>query len=83
MISDQELYRRRFLLVLALAVSGIFLFMIKGFLIALVLGAVFTGLANPLYSWLLGKMPGRRSLVAVLSLLISLLAVGLPLVAFL
>lgn len=83
MISDQELYRRRFLLVLALAVSGIFLFMIKGFLIALVLGAVFTGLANPLYSWLLGKMPGRRSLVAVLTLLISLLAVGLPLVAFL
>lgn len=83
MISDQELYRRRFLLFLALAVSAIFLYMIKGFLIALVLGAVFSGLANPLHSWLLRKMPGKRSLVSVLTLLILFLAVGLPLVAFL
>ena len=83
MISDQELYRRRFLLSLALAVTGIFLYMIKGFLIALVLGAVFSGLAHPLYSWLLGRIPGKRALVSVLTLLILLLAVGLPLVAFL
>ena len=83
MTSDQELYRRRLLLVLAVAVSGIFLYMIKGFLIALVLGAVFSGLAHPLYSWLLGKMPRKSSLASALTLLILLLAVGLPLIAFL
>jgi predicted PurR-regulated permease PerM len=83
MNSDQELYRRRFLLFLAVAVSGIFLYMIKGFLIALVLGAVFSGLANPLYTWLLRKMPRRRSIASAITLLILLLAVGLPLTAFL
>ncbi len=83
MISDQDLYRRRFLLFLAVAVSGIFLYMIKGFLIALVLGAVFSGLANPLYTWLLRKMPRRSSIASALTLLILLLAVGLPLTAFL
>ena len=82
MNSDQELYRRRFLLFLAVAVSGIFLYMIKGFLIALVLGAVFSGLANPLYTWLLRKMPRRRSIASAITLLILLLAVGLPLTAF-
>ena len=76
MNSDQELYRRRFLLFLAVAVSGIFLYMIKGFLIALVLGAVFSGLANPLYTWLLRKMPRRRSIASAITLLILLLAVG-------
>lgn len=83
MNSDQELSRRRLLLVLALAVSAIFLYMIKGFLIALILGAVFSGLANPLYSWLLRKMPRKRSLAAALTLLVLLLAIGLPLTAFL
>lgn len=83
MTSDQELYRRRFLLFLALAVTATFLYMIKGFLIALILGAVFTGLANPLYSWLLGRMPRRSWLAATLTLLILLLAVALPLTAFL
>ncbi|MBP9823477.1 MAG: AI-2E family transporter [Thermoanaerobaculia bacterium] len=83
MITDQEIYRRRFLLLLAVAVSALFLFMIKGFLIALVLGAIFSGLAHPLYSWLLGKMPGKRSLASALTLVILLLAVGLPLAAFL
>ena len=74
---------RGFLLLLAVAVSALFLFMIKGFLIALVLGAIFSGLAHPLYSWLLGKMPGKRSLASALTLVILLLAVGLPLAAFL
>ena len=83
MMSDQELFRRRFLLFLAVAVSGVFLYMIKGFLIALILGAVFSGLANPLYSWLLKKLYGKSSLVAALTLLILVLAIGLPLTAFL
>ncbi len=83
MISDQELYRRRFLLFLAVSVTGVFLYMIKGFLIPLVLGAVFAGLANPLYVRLLGRLPGKRSLVAALTLLILTLAIGLPLMAFL
>jgi predicted PurR-regulated permease PerM len=83
MISDRELYRRRFLLLLAVAVSALFLYMVKGFLIALVLAAIFSALAHPLYSWLLGKMPRKRSLASALTLVILVLAVGVPLTAFL
>ncbi len=83
MLSDQEVYRRRFLLFLALLVSAVFLFMIRDFLIALVLGAVFSGLAQPLYSWLLRRMPRSKTLASLLTLLVLLLAIGLPLTAFL
>ena len=83
MLSDLELFRRRFLLFLAIAVSATFLFMIRDFLIALVLGAVFSGLATPLYSRLLRRLRGRKSLASILTLLVLLLAIGLPLTAFL
>ncbi|MEO8277821.1 MAG: AI-2E family transporter [Thermoanaerobaculia bacterium] len=83
MISDQELFRRRFLLFLAVAVTAIFLFMIRDFLIALALGAVFSGLASPLYDWILRRLKGRKTLASISTLLVLLLAVGLPLALFL
>jgi predicted PurR-regulated permease PerM len=83
MLTDQEVFRRRFLLFLAIAVSAVFGYMIKGYLIPLVLGAVFSGLANPLYSWLLLKLRGRKSLAAASTLLVLVVAIGLPLAAFL
>lgn len=83
MLSEQEAFRRRFLLFLALAVTAIFLYMIRGFLIALVLGAVFAGLAHPIYSWMLRRMGNRKTLASISTLLVLLLAIGLPLAAFL
>jgi predicted PurR-regulated permease PerM len=83
MLSEQEAFRRRFLLFLALAVTAIFLYMIRGFLIALVLGAVFAGLAHPIYAWMLRRMRNRQTLASISTLLVLLLAIGLPLAAFL
>ena len=83
MLSEQEAFRRRFLLFLALAVTAIFLYMIRGFLIALVLGAVFAGLAHPIYAWLLRRMRNRQTLASISTLLVLLLAIDLPLAAFL
>lgn len=83
MITEQEAFRRRFLLLLALVVSGIFLYMIRAFLIPLLLGAVFSGLASPVYDWFLRRLRGRRTLASISTLLVLLLAVGLPLAAFL
>ncbi len=83
MISEQEAFRRRFLLILALLVTGVFLYMIRGMMIALVLGAVFSGLAHPVYSWILRRMPRRRTLASISTLLVLLLAIGMPLAAFL
>lgn len=83
MISEQEAFRRRFLLILALGVTAVFLYMIRGFMIALVLGAVFSGLASPVYDRLLRWMGGRKTLASISTLLFLLLAIGLPLAAFL
>lgn len=83
MPSEQDLFRRRFLLFLALAVTAVFLYMIRGYLIALVLGAVFAGLAHPIYRFFLRRSRNRKTLSSVATLLLLLLAVGLPLAAFL
>lgn len=83
MIADQGRFRRSFLLLLALFVSALFLYMIRGFLMPLLLAAIFSGLAQPLYRWLLARLRGRGALAATATLLILLAAVGLPLTAFL
>jgi predicted PurR-regulated permease PerM len=56
-----------------------FLGMIADFLVALVLAAVFAGLLHSPYGWLRDRLGGRRVLAAVLALVASVLAVGLPL----
>lgn len=83
MITEQEAFRRRFMLILALVVSAVFLYMIRAFLIPLLLGAVFSGLAHPVYGWFLRRTRGRKTLASILAILTLLLAVGLPLAAFL
>ena len=83
MLSEQEVFRRRFLLFLALFVTAIFLYMIRGFLLPLVLGAVFAGLAHPVYAWILRRTRNRKTLASISTLLVLLLAIGLPLAAFL
>ena len=83
MPDQRERFRRGFLLLLALAVSGVFLYMIRDFLMPLLLAAVFTGLSMPLFAWILRRVGGRKALAAALTILLLLAAVGLPLAAFL
>lgn len=75
-------FRRTFLLLLAVGVSAIFLFMIRDFLMPLLLAAVFSGLANPLFVRVQRRVGGRRAVAAALTLTLLLLAVGLPLAGF-
>ena len=56
-----------------------FLGMIRDFLVALVLAAVFAGLLHPAYVRLCALLRGRDLLAAVLTLIVALLAVGVPL----
>jgi predicted PurR-regulated permease PerM len=74
-------FRRAFLLAFALGISLLFFLVVRPFFLAVLLAAVFAGLANPMYRWLLVRL-GRRTAGAA-TLVFLLVGVGLPAAAFL
>jgi predicted PurR-regulated permease PerM len=75
-------FRTAFVLILVLAVSALFLAVAWPFLKPLLLGALFAGLSGPLYRWVTRLLGGRKSLAAVLTLLMLFVLVAGPLSAF-
>ena len=75
-------FRTAFVLILVLAVSALFLAVIWPFLKPLLLGALLASLCGPLFTWMLRLVRGRRSLAAILTLLLLFLLVAGPLSAF-
>lgn len=76
-------FRQAFLLLLVAGISLLFLLVVRRFLLAVLLAAIFAGMAYPLYRWLLARVRGRRSLAAVATIVLLLLVVALPLASFL
>src|SRR5688572_11289819 len=76
-------FRNAFLLLLVVAISFAFFAMIRGFLVTILVAAIFTGLSYPMYQWLLRRFGGRRGLAAIVSLLLLLALVIAPLLAVL
>jgi predicted PurR-regulated permease PerM len=81
-LGDRKKFHRVFILLLAVVVSAVFLYMIRGFIVTVLMAAIFSGLAHPLYRGLLRGVRGRRAVAAILTLLTLLVLVVLPLVAF-
>jgi predicted PurR-regulated permease PerM len=81
-ISRQK-FRTAFVLVLVVAVSALFLAVTWPFLQPLLLGALLAGLCRPLYTWVTRLLRGRKSLGAVITLLILFILIAGPLSAFL
>jgi predicted PurR-regulated permease PerM len=75
-------FRTAFVLILEVAVSSLFLAVIWPFFKALLLAALLASRCGPLFSWILRLVRGRRSLAAILTLLILFLLVAGPLSAF-
>ena len=75
--------RTGFLLLLALGLTGLFFWLIKGFLLAVLLAAVLAALAHPLYQRLLRVLGGRKLPAAGVTVLVSLFLVVIPLLLFL
>lgn len=75
----EDRFRKFFVLFLLIVVAGAFLGMIRGFLIALLLAAMFSAL---IYSWqstFTRLFGGRQRLAAALVIVLFILAVGIPL----
>jgi predicted PurR-regulated permease PerM len=71
-------FRKAFLLLLVTGISVLFLLVIRRFLLAVLLAAVFAGLAYPLYRWFIRHLRGKRRIASVATILVLLLGVALP-----
>jgi predicted PurR-regulated permease PerM len=76
-------FRQGSLLLLVAGITLLFVMVVRHFLLAVLLAAVFAGVVYPLYDWLRVKLGGRKVLAATITLLILLLGIGLPLAGFL
>ncbi len=74
---------RAVLLLLVVAISAVFLAMVRHFLMAILLAGIFSALARPVYLKLKGWFGGRTGLASGLTLLLTVLVVLLPLTALL
>lgn len=81
-MSDDR-FRKGFLLLLLAAITIAFLAMIRGFLMTIVVAAIFAGLAYPLHRRLEGLFRGRRIPAALATLAILLVCVVGPLLTVL
>ena len=82
-IETRERFRKGFVLVMTLAYASMFFVMISGFVMALLLAAVFSGIAYPLFSKLEKMWGGRKTLASFMTLLISSVVIVVPLLLLL
>lgn len=78
---SNDRFRKGFLLFLVVAISAGFLYLIRAFLLTILLAAILAGLAHPLYRRLAVLFRGRKKLASALTLVLGLVLVVGPLVA--
>jgi predicted PurR-regulated permease PerM len=76
-------FRKTTVLLLTVAVSIVFLMVIRGYLMALMLAAIFAALSQPLFRLLLRWCRNRKTLAAIATLVVLILLVVLPLTGLL
>lgn len=80
---NRDVLHKSVLLILVLFISVLFLFMIRPFLMALLLAGIFSALSHPLYRRLTRALRGRQMLASGITLLLIVLVVLLPLTGLL
>jgi len=61
-----------------IAVTALFFYMIRGFLMAILLAAIFSSLAQPLYKWIDLWVRGRKNLASLITIVIIFLIFFIP-----
>ncbi|MDA1028415.1 MAG: AI-2E family transporter [Bacteroidetes bacterium] len=82
MLSDLDRFQRRFLFGLVVAITILFLWMVRSFLITLFLAAIFSALVNPVHRYLCSKLKLKPGYIAILTLLIFIFIVAIPVFGF-
>jgi len=78
-INPKERFRKGFVLVMTIAYAVVFIAIIGGFIEALLLAAVFSGIVYPIYCRLQRMLGGRNTMASLTTLAISLVAILVPL----
>lgn len=73
-----EKFSRYFLMVVLIGITALFFTMIKIFFVPVMLAAVFVGLFNPLYKWMLKRLGHRKGVSSLICCLVLLLALLIP-----
>ncbi len=76
-------FQRTALLLLVAGISVLFVKMVAGFMVAVLLAAIFAGMSYPFYRRLRAAFGGRQNLASTVTILSLLLGVVVPLTAFL
>ncbi len=76
-------FQRAALLLLVAGISLLFVKMVAGFMVAVLLAAIFAGMSYPLYRRLRAAFGGRPNLASITTILVLFLGIVLPLSAFL
>jgi len=79
MPAKNTLINKIILLVLVLAISAVFLTMIRQFLMAIFMAALFSAMVNPIHQWLTPRLGGRENLASILTILGIVCLVLIPL----
>ncbi len=67
------------LLILVLLISALFLTMVKGFLMAIFMAALFSAMVSPVHKWLTSRLNGRENLASILTIIAIVFLVLVPL----
>ncbi|MCU0645203.1 MAG: AI-2E family transporter [bacterium] len=73
-----EKFSRYFLMVVLIGITALFFTMIKIFFVPVMLAAVFVGLFNPFYKWMLKRLGHRKGVSSLICCLVLLLALLIP-----
>jgi predicted PurR-regulated permease PerM len=80
---NRDTFQKTFLIILVAAISLMFFAMIRNFAVTLLLAGIFAGMLNKPYERLLTLFRERRSLAAICTILVFVLAIVIPLLGFL
>ena len=73
---------RATVLIMVIGISALFFAMIKGFFMAILMAAIFSGLLYPLFEKLTRRFKGRQSLASLMTILLFILVIVIPIGAF-
>jgi predicted PurR-regulated permease PerM len=77
--TNEKTLSRYFFIAILLGSTFAFFYMVRVFLVPVLLAAVFSTLFYPMFEWFVKALRGRRTIAALVCCLILLLAVILPL----
>ncbi|MFL6202158.1 MAG: AI-2E family transporter [Thermoanaerobaculia bacterium] len=75
---NQKTLSRYFFIAILIGATATFLYMIRMFVVPILLGAVFTTLFYPMFEWFVRAFRGRRTIAAFVCCVLLLLAIILP-----